>query len=117
MLAVACRLARKKPRGTIATEIGNNDPKACGGQRWRDVHEAVDVIGPAMQQDHRGAVRRTNLRISDVEDPGVDLLQQRKRRVGAWLGRRGVAAPAESGKLSCVAATAATAAPRSWRRG
>src|SRR5688572_25593963 len=46
----------------------------------------MDVVGPAVQQDDGRTVRRADLRIADVEMPGVDLPQRTEG--SAWTRAR-----------------------------
>ena len=48
-------------------------------EHGRDVDERMDVIRPAVQQDHGGAVCGPQVDIADVEDARLDLLQRAER--------------------------------------
>jgi hypothetical protein len=61
---------------------------ALRGEDWRNFNVVMDVVGPAVQQDHGGAVWRPGLGITDIEHTGVDLLQRGERCVGPSLDRR-----------------------------
>src|SRR5262245_56072516 len=64
----------------------NDDPVAGLGEQRRHIDKAMDVVGPAVQQDDDGAVGRTVLGIAYIEHAGIDLLQRGERRV---IRRRG----------------------------
>jgi hypothetical protein len=48
---------------------------ARGRQQGRDVDIAVNVVGPAVQEDDRRTIGGTGFRISDIQKTGIDLLQ------------------------------------------
>jgi hypothetical protein len=48
-------------------------------QQGNDVEEAVDVVGPAVQQDHRGSTRRPRIHVSHVQHARIDLLRRAER--------------------------------------
>ena len=75
LLAIPERLAREKACRPIATQIRHDHPIARRRQQRRDLDEAVDVVGPAVQQQHGRAVGRAGLGIADVQDTGINLLQ------------------------------------------
>ena len=82
LLGVAHGCAGKKGRRAIAAQIGHDHPVALRRQQRGDIDEAVDVVGPAMQQDDRRTVGRPGLGVADVQQAGVDLLQRRERGAG-----------------------------------
>jgi hypothetical protein len=60
-----------------------NDRAIAGGsQQMRRVDVAVDVVGPAVEKNDRGALGRTELGISDVQQAGVDLPERAEGRLG-----------------------------------
>jgi len=61
---------------------------AVRGEDWRNFDVVMDVVGPAVEQDHGGAVRRPGLGITDIEHTGVDLLQRGERCAGHRLVHR-----------------------------
>src|SRR5258705_12639476 len=54
-------------------------------QQRRDVDIAMNVVGPAVQKDDRRAIGWAGLRIADIQDTGLDLLQGHERCVRTWL--------------------------------
>ena len=53
-LAVADRLARQKARRAIAAHVGDDHPVARRRQQRGDIDIAVNVVGPAVQENDRG---------------------------------------------------------------
>ena len=41
----------------------------------RNVDIAVNIIGPAVQQQDRWTIALASFNVSDIRDPGIDLLQ------------------------------------------
>ena len=95
LLAVARRRSRKEARRAIAAQIRDDHPVAGRGQQRRDVDIAVDVVGPAVQQDDRRAVGRTVLGIADIQNAGIDLLQRLQGCFGGDAWRAAGSNPAE----------------------
>jgi hypothetical protein len=96
-LAVANRFAREKSRRAVAAQIWDDRPVARRREQWGDVDKAVNVIGPAVQQNDRRPVGGAGLGVADVEDAGVDLLQRAERGIRSrlecgqlWLLRLGM---------------------------
>ena len=58
-----------------------------GGEQRGDIDEAVNVVGPPVQKDHRRAIGRAGLGVADVQDAGVDLLERPEGRVRPGLNR------------------------------
>ena len=83
LLAVAHRIGREKPRRAVAAQPGHDDPVAGLRQQRNDIDEAVDVVGPAVQEDDGGTVGGTGFGIADIENASVDLLQRGKRGMSA----------------------------------
>ena len=81
LLAVADRVAGKKARRAIAAQIRDDHPVARRRQQRRDVDVAVDVVGPAVQQDDRRTIGGAGFGVADIQDAGVDLLQRAEGRV------------------------------------
>ena len=77
-LAVAERLTGQKGRRPVAAQIRHNHPVAPGCQQGGDVNVAVNVVGPAVQENDRRAVGWAGLRVRDVQETGVDLFQWTK---------------------------------------
>jgi hypothetical protein len=61
--------------------VGNDHPVALRRQDWDDIGVAVDVVGPAMEQNHRRAVGGAGLDVAEVEDARIDLLDGAERAV------------------------------------
>ncbi len=76
LLGIPEGLAREKARRAIAAEVRDDDPVAPRGQKRRDIDEAVNVVWPAVQQHDHITIARADVGISDVQDAGIDLLQQ-----------------------------------------
>ena len=74
-LAVAERLARKKARRAITAQIRNDHAVARRRQQRRDVDKAVDVVGPAVQQNDRRAIGGAGFGVTDIQHAGIDLLE------------------------------------------
>src|SRR5581483_4560366 len=66
--------------------MGNDDAIAGRGQYRRYIDEAMDVVGPTVQQDDRLAVSGTHFSIADIEQACIDLLQGSKGCIASWLG-------------------------------
>lgn len=77
-LAVAFRICGPKARGSVAPQIGHDHPEPSCRKDRRDLVEAVDVIGPAVQEDDRRSVAGTAVHIADVECSGVNLPDARR---------------------------------------
>ena len=58
----------------MAAQEWNDNTVAFGSEQGRHVDEAVDVVRPAVQQDHGGPFSRTGFGIADVQYAGIDLL-------------------------------------------
>ena len=82
------RVARKEARRAVAAQIGNDHPIAGRRQQRRDIDEAVDVVGPAVQENDRRAIGRTGFGIADIEHAGIDLLQRAEGGVRPRLDGR-----------------------------
>ena len=67
-LAVAEGVAREEARRAVAAQIRHDHPVAGRRQQRCDVDEAVDVVGPAVQEDDRRAVGRTGFGVADVQE-------------------------------------------------
>ena len=68
----ACCPLRGVSRGqeacrAVASQVRHDHAIAGGREQWRDFGEAVDVIGPAVQQDHVRSVGRSRFRVADAE--------------------------------------------------
>ena len=58
LLAIADPIAGKEPRCPVAAQVRNDYPIARRREPGRDIGKAVDVIRPAMEQDHHWAAPR-----------------------------------------------------------
>src|SRR5262245_33096254 len=74
LLAIPQSFTGKKARRAIAAQIWDNHPVARLGQQGRDVDEAMNIVGPAVQKNYRGAIGRASFSVSNVQDDGIDLL-------------------------------------------
>jgi hypothetical protein len=83
LLTITGCFIRKKSRRAIAAQIGDDDAVAGRCQLRRDIDEAMDVVGPAVEEKNRRSIRGAGLDISNIEDTGIDLLQRGKRRIGS----------------------------------
>ena len=75
----------EKARRSVAAQIGDDDSVSLRCQDGRDLFKGVDVVRPAVKQNHRRAIRWPRLGVSDIQNAGVNLFQRVKR--GA-AGRR-----------------------------
>ena len=91
LLPVARRGAGQEAGVAISAQIGDDHPIARLRQDRRDIGIAVDVIGPAVEQQHGRAVVRTRLGIGDVEQVGAHMAH---RREAAQRGGRCGSGPA-----------------------
>ena len=73
--------ARQECGGAVAAEIGHQHAVTLCQLAWEDIGIAVDVVGPSVQQHDGRAVGRAVFGVSDIEHPGVDLLERRERCV------------------------------------
>ena len=123
-LAIAERVARKKARRAIAAQIRNDHPVARRCQQGRDIDEAVNVVGPAVQKNDRRTIGGAGFGIADIEDAGIDLLQRTQRKCASLVSLRATAptrtlldcASAETIMLSWAAAIVMAAVPQKRRR-
>ena len=51
-------------------------------QQRRHIDKAVDVVGPAVQQNDGRTIGRAGFGIADIQATGIDLLEGAKRRTG-----------------------------------
>lgn len=80
LVDVAWGLAGQKGGRAVAAEVGHDHPVSLGGQQWRDLLVAVDVIGEAVHQDDWLAIGRAKIDVADVQHASVDLLHRREGR-------------------------------------
>jgi hypothetical protein len=86
LLCVAFGPIGEKARRPEAPQIGDNHPMSRLRQQGRDLHEAMNVVGPAVQQEHGGAFRRADFCVAHAERACVYLLDRRERNALFWLG-------------------------------
>jgi hypothetical protein len=72
-LTIAHGAGRKKARRAITPQIGHDHVETLRRQQRRDIDKAVDVVRPAMQKQHRRAVRRARLGVTDIQQARIDL--------------------------------------------
>jgi hypothetical protein len=75
LLAIAECFTGQKARRAIAAQIGDDHPVAGLCQQRRNIHIAVNVVGPAVQKNDRRTIALTSFSVSDVQEAGIDLLQ------------------------------------------
>ena len=73
------RSARKRVV-PIAAQVRDDHAVALRGQQRGDLGVAVDVVGPAVQQDGDGPVGGPDVGVADVQNAGIDLLDGAERR-------------------------------------
>ena len=84
-LAVPGRFTGKETRRAVTTQIRDDHAVARSCKHGRDIDKAVNVVGPAVQQNHNGPIGGTGLCVTHIEDAGIDLLQRSERRICSWL--------------------------------
>lgn len=72
----------------IASGVRHQHPVALGGQQRRYLGVAVNVVGPAMQQDHHRAIGRADFGVGHIQQAGFHMLQRAERAVGSCAGSR-----------------------------
>jgi hypothetical protein len=80
-LSIANRGIGQETRRPVAAQERDDDAIALVREQRRDIDEAVNVVGPAMQEQHRGTVAGTRLGVSDVQHARIDLLDRAERGV------------------------------------
>ena len=78
---------REKPRRAVTAQVGDDHPVALRSQQRGHIEVAVNVVGPAVQENHCRAVGRPGVDVPDVQQAGIDLLQRAKRRARLGLAR------------------------------
>jgi len=73
-LSVARRRGGEEPRFALASQIWHENTVASRCEYRSDIDEAVNIVRPAVEKKHRGAIRRSGFRIGDAEYAGVDVL-------------------------------------------
>ena len=64
--------------GAVTPQVGNDDAVAGLCEKRRHLDEAVDVVGPSVEQNDGGTVRRAGLGVTNVQQARFDLLERRK---------------------------------------
>src|SRR5579872_2680580 len=75
LLAVPKRRTRLKRCRPEAAQERNDDPVSRRSEQRGDIDVAVNVVRPAVQQDHGLAVSRSRFDVSNVQDTRIRLLQ------------------------------------------
>src|SRR5215475_8510740 len=88
LLAIPQSFTGKKARRAVAAQIPDNNPVARLPQQGRDVDEAINIVGPAVQKNYLGTIGSASLSVYNVQDAGIDLLQCAEGRVCPRLDRR-----------------------------
>jgi hypothetical protein len=59
----------------MAAQMRHDHPVARRCQQRRDIDEAVNIIGPAVQKHDRRTIGGAGFSVSNMQDAGIDLLQ------------------------------------------
>jgi hypothetical protein len=104
-------------RVIVAAQMRDDHPIARRRQQRRDIDIAMDVVGPAVQENDHGTIGGAGFGVADIEDGGIDLLQRPERGVRSRLGR-GIAGlrAGEPSVTSSAPVSATAAAPNKRRR-
>jgi len=86
LLAVSERCVRQEARRAIAAQIGHENAIALPSKIKRRISIGVDIVRPAVDEEHRQAPGRPDLGVSDIKQAGADMLQRSKAR-GRRRGR------------------------------
>ena len=86
LLTVADGLLGAESGGSETTEVRHDDPEALCGEDGGDIGVAVDVVGPAVEQDDGLAVGRACFGVADVRSPASICLIGPSWCVGAGGG-------------------------------
>lgn len=97
----------------VSAQVGNDDAVTLVGEERGYVDEAVDVVGPAVQEEDDRAVGGTGLGVADVQDPALTCLivPNSVWVPGVTAGTVGMEAP--PGSCAAVAADALVCRPDS----
>jgi hypothetical protein len=63
----------------MAPQVRHDHAAAAGREHGRDVHIAVHVIRPSMQQQHGQPIAGADLVIAEIENTGFDLPDRLER--------------------------------------
>ncbi|SBV31887.1 protein of unknown function [uncultured Sphingopyxis sp.] len=86
LLTVSGRRVRQETRRAIAAQVGHQNAIALRPEHKRRIGVGMYIVWPTMDEQHRRAVCRPHLGISDIEQAGADMLQQSEAR-GRRRGR------------------------------
>lgn len=75
LLSVPCRVVGQETCRAEPAQVRNDHPAVLRCEKRCDLGETVDVVRPAVQEQHRLPIRWTCLRVADVQHTGVDLFQ------------------------------------------
>ena len=64
--------------GAVTPQVGNDDAVAGLCEKRRHLDEAVDVVGPSVEQNDGGTIRRAGLGVANVQQSRLDLFERRK---------------------------------------
>ena len=79
-LAVAQGVFGQELRVAITPCIRHQHAVTLGREQWCDFVIAVNVVGPAVQQDHHRPIGRTGFGVGHIEQACLDVLQRAERR-------------------------------------
>jgi hypothetical protein len=88
LLAVANRAVRQEAGGPVAADKRHDDPVARRREHRGDIGEAVDVVGPSVQQNDRRSGRGAGFCVANVQQAGVYVPQRAERRAHVRLAHR-----------------------------
>jgi hypothetical protein len=84
LLAVPEGLVREESGRSVPAQVRDDHAVALRREQWRHLGIAVDVVGPAVQEENGRPVRRTGFDVADVEQTGLDLAQRTEQLLRAW---------------------------------
>ncbi len=87
LLAVPERVAVEKPRRTMTAQMGDDDPVPRSAQPGGDIHIAVNVIRPAVEEHHDGPIGGAGFGVANIQDTSIDVLHRTERPVRARILR------------------------------
>ena len=111
LLPVPRRIVGEETRRAVPPEVGDDHAVPGRGERGRDVGVAVDVVGPAVQQQHCPPAGRPDVDVADVEHARGDPLHRTERLGGRCAHLMALTARTMTAVTSagCVAGTACEA--------
>src|SRR5262245_28079739 len=75
-------------RRAITAQVRDDHPIARRRQRRRHIDEAVNVVGPSVQEEDHRPICGAGFGVSDIQNAGIDLLERAEGGVRSWLDRR-----------------------------